>query len=250
MVDLMKKLEIGRVESSQRWVRVKHGNTTIAESTSPLLLVQFGRYVLPTYFFIEDEVEMSCLSNPIEKHGVRYWTVTINGEEIKDTAWTYIEPAEHLSTIKGHITFNWHTLNWYEEAEQVFVHARDPLKRVDVMASSRHVQIKVNGETIADTHQPYLLFETHLPTRYYISQDDVNMEYLEETSYVSACPYKGLARYWSITVGEVTLKNIVWSYPDPIIENPKIKDLLCFFNEKVDIYVNDKLQARPITPWA
>jgi uncharacterized protein (DUF427 family) len=76
------------------------------------------------------------------------------------------------------------------------------------------------------------------------------MEYLHETSHTTQCPYKGQARYWSVQVGDQTLKNGVWSYLDPIRENPKIKGLLCFYNEKTDIYVDGELMARPVTPWS
>jgi uncharacterized protein (DUF427 family) len=139
---------------------------------------------------------------------------------------------------------------WYEEEEEVFVHARDPHKRVDVLASARHVQVMVAGETIAETRRPYLLFETGLPTRYYIPREDVRMDLLTPTAHTSRCPYKGIARYWSVTVGGRTVDNIVWSYPNPIPENPKIKDLLCFFNERVDLFVDGELQPQPLTPWS
>jgi uncharacterized protein (DUF427 family) len=119
-----------------------------------------------------------------------------------------------------------------------------------VLASTRYVRVEIAGETVADTQRPFLLFETGLPTRYYIPREDVRMDLLEPTDQTSRCPYKGIARYWSARVGDKTLKNAVWCYPDPIPENPKIKDLLCFFNERVDLYVDGELQERPLTPWS
>jgi uncharacterized protein (DUF427 family) len=107
----------------------------------------------------------------------------------------------------------------------------------------------IAGEAVADTNRPFLLFETGLPTRYYIPQEDVRMDLLEATDQTSRCPYKGIASYWTVSVGEKTLKNVAWSYANPIPENPKIKDLLCFYNERVDLYVDSELQARPLTPW-
>ena len=240
----------GEVEPSERWVRVKVGEDTIADSISPLLLIQFGPGILPTYFFTQDEIEMNHLGSLIEQGDKRFWSIEVGGKIIENGAWTYIDPPEHLSALKDRITFNWDDLDWYEEDEQVYVHARDPHKRVDVIASTRHVQVSFGGEIIADTHQPRLLFETWLPTRYYIPQNDVNMDFLQKTSLITACPYKGSAEYWTIKVGDQVLENGVWSYPNPIVENPKIKDLLCFFNEKVDIYVDGELIPRPITPWS
>ncbi len=76
------------------------------------------------------------------------------------------------------------------------------------------------------------------------------MDLLTPTTHTSRCPYKGVAQYWSVTLGGRTLDNIVWSYPDPIPENQKIKDLLCFFNERVDLSVDGELEPRPLTPWS
>jgi uncharacterized protein (DUF427 family) len=112
------------------------------------------------------------------------------------------------------------------------------------------VRVVIGGETIAETRQPHLLFETHLPTRYYIPRQDVRMELLAPSRLSTRCPYKGIASYWSVTIGEQVAKNIVWSYPDPIPECPKIKGLLCFFNERVDLYVDEALQPRPHTWWS
>ena len=59
-----------------------------------------------------------------------------------------------------------------------------------------------------------------------------------------------MAVYWSLRLGNKQLKDLVWSYPLPIPECPKIENLLCFFNEKVDIYVDGELQPRPVTNWS
>lgn len=247
---VMEREMAGSVELSPRWVRVKAGGETIAESKTPVLLIQFGPSILPTYFFTKDEVQMGALDSPNERDGKRFWTVNANGQRFEDAAWTYADPPEHLAALKERVTFSWELLDWYEEGEQVFVHARNPHKRVDTIASIRHVQVMFGGEVIADTQRPHLLFETWLPTRYYIPQEDIRMEYLYETEHVSMCPYKGTARYWTLRVGDQMLENGAWSYPNPILENPKIKDLVAFYNEYIDIYVDGQLMPRPWSPWA
>jgi len=103
---------------------------------------------------------------------------------------------------------------------------------------------------MGETHRPILLFETGLPTRYYIPRLDVRMDLLESTESVTRCPYKGVACYWSARVGDKVVKDIVWSYPAPIPECPKIENLLSFYNEHVDLYVDGVLQDRPITPFS
>ena len=182
--------------------------------------------------------------------GLSYWSVIAGDQVIEKAAWAYQDPPAERAALAGHITFAWNKgLRWYEEEEEVFVHARDPHKRVDTMRSSRHVKVVINGETVAESRRPTLLFETALPVRYYLPPKDVRQDLLEPSALTSRCPYKGIASYWSVRTGDAVKKNVVWSYRDPIRENPKIKGLLCFFNERVDLYVDGELQERPDTPW-
>ena len=79
---------------------------------------------------------------------------------------------------------------------------------------------------------------------------DVDMTYLTPTDSHTRCPYKGITSYWNVSIGEQVYKDLVWSYPEPIAECSKIKGLLCFFNEKVDLVVDGELQERPKTYWS
>jgi uncharacterized protein (DUF427 family) len=109
----------------------------------------------------------------------------------------------------------------------------------------------VGGEVVAETTRPRLLFETGLPTRYYIPKLDVRLDLLTATNTSTRCPYKGKASYWSVDVNGKAFTDIVWGYPAPIPECPKIENLLCFYDEKVDaVYVDGELQKRPVTPWS
>jgi uncharacterized protein (DUF427 family) len=185
------------------------------------------------------------------KGDASYWTVRV-GERVSENAvWGYQDPIPERTDIKGYVAFYWNKMDaWFEEDEEVFVHARDPYKRVDVLLSSRHVRVVLAGETVADTHRPRLLFETSLPTRYYIPKLDVRMDLLEATDRTTRCPYKGQAVYWSVKVGDQVFEDIVWSYPTTIPECPKIADLLAFYNERADIYVDGELEERPKTHWS
>ena len=246
------------VEPSPRRVRVKFGGAVIADSERPLLLCRYGPGplpgYLPTYYFPREDVRMDALTPgaPGEHDDrVAYQTIRIGDHVADRAAWIVRDPPPELAPLHTHVSFAWERMDaWYEEEEEVFVHARDPHKRVDVLASARHVRVMIAGETIAETRRPSLLFETHLPTRYYIPREDVRTDLLTPTTHTSRCPYKGIAQYWSATVGGRTLENVVWSYPDPIPENPKIKGLLCFFNERVDLSVDGDLEPRPLTPWS
>ncbi len=139
---------------------------------------------------------------------------------------------------------------WFEEDEEVFTHPRDPYTRVDILASSRHVRVEVDGVTVAESASPRLLFETGLPVRYYLPKTHVRMDLLTPTESVSHCPYKGTARWWSVHAGDSVHEDLAWSYPAPLPESVKIAGLIAFYNERADIYVGGVLQERPSTKFA
>jgi uncharacterized protein (DUF427 family) len=118
------------------------------------------------------------------------------------------------------------------------------------MHSSRHIKILIDGVVVAESGRPRLLFETGLPTRYYLPKQDVRMELLERSDTVTRCPYKGEAQYYSVRIGDKLHKDLVWYYRYPVPECTKIQDLACFFNERVDLYEDNELLPRPISPWS
>lgn len=242
------------VEPSARWVRVKFGGEFVADSKRTLLLRQYGPTGLPTYYFPQEDVrtDVRAPGRPVpNEQALEHWTVRVGDRIAENAAWTYVNPPSELAALHGYVSFHWAKMDaWYEEDEQVFVHARDTRTRVDVMPSSRHVRVVIAGETVAETTRPSLLFETDLPTRFYIPRDDVRMDLLEPGQIKTRCPYKGVATYWSARVGDTLSKNVAWCYEDPIPECPKIRGLLAFFNERVDLYVDGELQERPKTPWS
>ena len=132
---------------------------------------------------------------------------------------------------------------WFEEDDEVFGHPRDPYKRVDVRRSSRHVTVSARGTTLADTHRPTLVFETGLPTRYYIPKPDVRMDLLTPIGKRTACAYKGFASYW-VLAGE---DDVAWSYAFPLADCAGIAGLVGFYNETLDICVDGELLTRPVT---
>ena len=227
-----------RVEPSPRRVRVRLGGTVVADSERAQLLIQYGQpHDFPTYDVPLDDVRPGVLVDETS----RGWSVAAGGRRAEGAAIV----NDEFAALKGHVTFSWETLDWFEEDEQVFVHARDPHHRVDTVRASRRVEVFVEGEKVADSVRPVLLFETLLPTRYYLPFADVRTELLSASETVTACPYKGTARYWS----HARVPDVAWSYPDPVPEQPKIRDLLCFYNERVDLVVDGVPQERPDSPF-
>lgn len=233
-----------RVEHGAKRIRAYLGGTLVADTTRPLLVWEKPAY--PAYYFPAADVRTALLipdggvvHSPSRGDG-RTFTVRAGGREAAGAALRYDQsPFEEL---RDAIRLQWDSMDaWYEEDEQVFTHPRDPYTRVDILPSSRHVRVEVEGVTIAETEKPTLLFETGLPTRYYVPMTHVRMDLLTPSESLSHCPYKGTAEYWSARVGDDVRSDVAWSYPTPLPESQKIAGLISFYPEKVDVYVDGVL---------
>jgi uncharacterized protein (DUF427 family) len=109
---------------------------------------------------------------------------------------------------------------------------------ITISPSSAHVEVVVNGTTVAESDRPTLLDETGLPTRYYLRREDVRTDLLRPTSFQTTCPFKGQASYWSLALGDEVLDGICWSYEAPIAGAEAIAGLLCFYPERVEMKVS------------
>lgn len=250
------------VEPSPRRVRVRAGDTLVADSTRALLLAWYAPGALPTYCLPAADVRTDLLrpSSPAGPghaygHDVPFSSahdVVVGDDVVERAALLLSDVPDAISPVEGLWTFTWDDgLAWYEEALEVHVHARDPRKRVDVVPSDRHVRVELDGRVLAESRRAHALFETTLPTRWYFPPEDVNHDLLVESDTATSCPYKGTARYWSVRAadGDEVHRDLVWSYPEPVVECPRIAGLMCFFNERVDIVVDGEPQGCATTPW-
>lgn len=241
-----------RIEASGKRVRAYLGGHLVADTTKPSLVWEVPYY--PTYYFPAADVRSELVEDgpgrrsPSRGEPTAY-TVKVDGVEAPGAALRYTEsPVEEL---RGLVRLDWDAMDaWFEEDEEVFVHPRSPYTRVDVLAASRHVRVEVDGVTVAESSSPRLLFETGLPVRYYLPKTHVRMDLLEHTDTVTHCPYKGTAEYWSVHAGGEVHEDLAWSYPVPLDESRKVTGLVCFYSEKVDIFVDGVLQPRPTSPFA
>lgn len=152
--------------------------------------------------------------------------------------------ADSDSPVAGTVRFEWGALRWFEEDEPIYVHPRNPYSRVDALRSRRHVRVECDGVVLADTRSPVLVFETGLPTRYYIDPTDVVFEHLEPSDTQTQCPYKGATSgYWSVRVGDTVHTDLAWTYHYPLPAVSQIAGLVAFYNEKLDLTVDG--QTRP-----
>jgi uncharacterized protein (DUF427 family) len=242
-------------EDSPRRVRAVFGGETVADSRRVKLMHEKG--LLPVYYFPEEDVRMDLLEESDHttycpfKGDASYWSVRVGDKVAENAVWSYPDPIDSVPQLGGYLAFYWRMMDhWFEEDEEVFVHPRDPYHRVDVLESSRHVKVRVNGEVVAETERPRILFETGLPPRYYFPPEDVRKEALVPSDKQTQCPYKGVASYYSVEADGRRAEDLVWYYPEPIPEAAKIRGHLAFFNERVDLEVDGVEQERPQTQWS
>lgn len=96
------------------------------------------------------------------------------------------------------------------------------------------IHIRFGGETIAKSNRALVMNENDYGPVYYVPRADVQMERLSRTAHSTFCPFKGTASYWTISVGEKTADDAVWSYEDPYEEVAEIRETMSFYASKVD----------------
>jgi len=242
-----------RIEPSAKRIRAYLGAEVVADTIRPMLVWEVPYY--PAYYFPAVDVRTDLLEpdgdvghSPSRGDG-RLFTVRAGGKEVLGAALRYEDsPIEELRDL---IRLDWHAMDaWFEEDEEVFTHPRDPHTRLDILPSSRHVRVEVDGVTIADSASPRILFETGLPPRYYLPKTHVRLDLLTPTDTATHCPYKGQATYWSVRAGDSVHEDLAWSYPTPLPESQRIAGLIAFYNEKADLYVDGVRQERPSTKFS
>ena len=238
---------------SPKRLRVKVGDIVIADTIEGMVMFESDH--LPVYYFpmkdVREEFLMASTTQTKSpfKGSATHYSLNTGITLVEDAGWRYLDPVPGCPPIGDYMAFYWNKMNhWYEEDEEIFVHARDPYRRIDTLPSSRHVQVILGGEVVADTKRATFLFETGLTTRYYMPIADTRLDLFSPSRYISRCPYKGLANYYHLTVGGKKHENVVWYYADPVHESARIKGLVAFYNEFVDkILVDGVEQPRPAT---
>jgi uncharacterized protein (DUF427 family) len=245
-----------KFEPTRKRVRILLGGELVADTTDALLVWEVPYY--PAYYVPARDVRAELIPAQSAAAEIKHvaalgdpevLTVKVTAATAEGGARRY--PASSVAELRDFVRFEWAAMSeWLEEDEPVYVHPRNPYSRVDILASSRHVRVEVDGVTVADSRSPRILFETGLPPRYYLPLSDVRMDLLRSSDTHTSCPYKGTAAYWSVQTPTRTHKDVVWIYRTPLPESQKVAGLACFYNERVDVYVDGEHQDRPRTPFS
>lgn len=231
-----------RFEACPKRVRAFLGGHCVTDSTSVLYVWEIPHY--PTYYFPTADVRAALIElSDASEHPLlgqtQYFDVAVDGTTASRAAKRY--PHSPAPELQDHIRFAWNAMDeWLEEDELVYTHARDPHTRIDILSTSRHVQVMLDGVTLADSRRALILFETGLPPRYYMPLTDLRMDLLRRSDTTSSCPYKGTATYWSVHIGNTVYRDLVWMYRAPLLESQKIAGHAAFYSEKVDVCLDGK----------
>lgn len=179
-----------------------------------------------------------------------YWHLRVGDRTIENAAWSYPEPPPGAPPLAGYIAFFIASMDsWLEEDEPMLGHVRDPYHRIDVLSTSRDVQVSLAGELVAHSPAARVLYETGLPPRWYFDPAEVKAE-LIRSDLRTRCSYKGYADYWSVHAGGELHENVAWTYHQPLRDGEPVAGRVAFFNERVDLVVDGEPQPRIQSPWS
>jgi uncharacterized protein (DUF427 family) len=195
--------EVAYIEPFRRRVRAVKGGQTVIDSERVLLVHRPGRP--PSYAFPKGDV-----------HDV---------------------PAHPEPDTPGYVVVDWGVIDsWFEEAEEIFGHPRNPYHRIDCLRSARQLLVETGGTIIVDTTDTLIVYETSLAPRFYVDPRHVRMDLLERSATQTYCPYKGTATYWSARVGDDAVPDVAWSYEDPLPESTPLRGFLSFYESRVTLH--------------
>jgi uncharacterized protein (DUF427 family) len=231
-------------EDHPRRIRAVLGGETVIDTVRGRLLHESG---LPAVLYVPlDDVRRDLITPTAHtthcpfKGDASYWTVSAGGKTAENALWGYPEPIDSAPWLEGYVAAYWDRMDaWYEEAEEIFGHLRDPYHRVDVRAADARVTVRARGEIVAESTRAKLLFETSLPARAYIPLEDVRRDLLEPSDKTSICPYKGTATYWSVRTGSGDLlDDTVWTYAEPLRESAEVAGYVSFLGDGIEVEID------------
>ena len=241
-----------RYEPIEKRIRASAAGETVLDSTRAVLLWE-PRRVVPTYAVPAADIGAELTAAPASNGsadgvlhpGIPFSVHTAAGEPVTIAARDGAGFRLADEDLAGYVGLDFAAFDeWYEEDERVIGHPRDPYHRVDVRQTSRPIRIEVGGDVVAESTRARLVFETQLPTRFYIPREDIAVD-LHPSERQTYCPYKGQASYWSLDAGRRRRPDLAWSYEQPLPDIVQIAGLISFWDERVDVVLDGERRARP-----
>ena len=241
---------LNHIEPVPRRIRAVHGSRVVADTVAAHYVWEWANY--PQFYLPRSDVDEELLvtdgRTEETPRGTVQWFWLASSGIAGSPAGRLVVESEHRPLLET-FRFEWDALDhWFEEDEEVFVHPRSPYCRVDALRSTREVRVELDGVELARSSSPVTVFETGLPTRYYLNRTEVRFEHLVPTATVTRCPYKGTTSgYWSVVIDGVVREDLAWCYDFPTRQLLPIAGLVAFYNEQVDVFRDGELLERPRT---
>ena len=224
-------------EPWDRRLRAFLGDRTLVDTERAMMLHESGGF--PAMWVPLADVNGDLIRSNADRDGAPAWGI-VAGDRVIEGAVTGYRPAgDAIPELRDYVTVAFDAADrWFNEDDPVYAHFKDSYHRVDVFASSRHVVVRHNGTVIADSRRPRLLYETSVPTRYYLPFIDTNLALLSLSETVSECPYKGDGQHWHVTINGERIEDAAWSLPHPLPEAFAAAEHICFYADKVEVEVD------------
>jgi uncharacterized protein (DUF427 family) len=229
-------------EPLRRRMRVRFGGEWIADSEDVVLLHEPGRYPV-AYFPINDisstaPRRLETVTNHRDLGKTSWFSVHAGDRTAERGAWQHIELSNYASELAERMAFAWRAMDaFYEEDERIVGHAADPYHRNDIRSTSRHLVVRVGDRVVADSRAPLVLYETGFAPRWYVPRVDIDESALTAVKDQTFCPYKGLASYYDVA----GVKRGAWSYREAWPEVGRVRDLVSFEPDKVNLTLDDNV---------
>lgn len=252
-----------RFQPVTKRIRASHDGSPVLETTDAFVVWE-PRRVVPMYAVPRADVVATLTPCPSPSppadappvlgpvhfgwhfHPGSSFTVGVGDASFEASAFVADDPD-----LGGRVILEWEPFGWTEENVTVTGHPHDPFKRLDVLPSDRHVVVSSGGTLLADTSRAVAIYESLLPVRWYIPQNDVHLDLLTASGATSTCAYKGHAAYYSLVdaASADDPVDIAWIYPDPLPEAELVRDHVCFYAERTDLTLDGEDVPRPDTFW-
>lgn len=239
-----------QIEPAPRRVRAFLAGQPIVDTTQASYVWEWPNYpqfYLPLVDFNPDFLVDEDRTHRMKRGVVRDFGLRVGDIERPRSLRAFTDDS--VPGLSGMVRVNWDAPDaWFEEDEEVFVHPRNPYTRVDAIRSNRPIRIELDEVVLAEAATSIMVFETGLPTRYYVDRTAVDFTHLEPSATQTPCPYKGVTSgYWSVRAGAALHEDLAWAYDFPTLALAPIAGLVSFYNEKVDITLDGVRLERPVT---